>query len=163
MLRLTLDTASALCGTQESRRSHGGVTVESRWSQGEGAVSVGGVAVDIFNNSHCTLPSLSLIPNNIHNPHHPYSPFPFQLTIPIPAHFPATPLPTLLYNPHHSHSNSNSQFPFQSPLLIKFPTTRLTPLHVTIVNTPALATFRPLPINGTTGKYHLYDRSGRSF
>ena len=125
--------ASGCCARAPSDSGHGagtlrhtGVTVESRWSQGEGAVSAGGVAVDIFNNSHCTLPSPSLIPNNIHIPHHPYSPFPFQLTIPIPAHFPAIPLPTLLYNPHHSHSNSNSQFPFRSPLLIKFPTTRLT-------------------------------------
>ena len=73
--------------TVESRWSRTGVTqesctVESRWSgQGEGAVSAGGVVVDNFNNSQCTLPSPILIPNNIHTPtlhSHFNSPFPFQ-------------------------------------------------------------------------------------
>ena len=34
MLHLTLDTAAALCGTTEARRSHGGVTQESYMSYG---------------------------------------------------------------------------------------------------------------------------------
>ena len=106
-----------------------------------------------FNNSHNTLPSLSMN-KKLHIPTlHFYfnSSLTLRLHIPTPTHFSATPLPPsmqsplfhrqlphFLYNPHHSHSIPISQFPFQSTHTVKFSITHLTPI-------PRLQPMSPLP------------------